>query len=91
MLLSLVINQIEPPYTLIKPSVSIDEFFELTNEDSNAELISGELIMHSPATLKHEDLFDFLHFLLRGLCFSKKNGQNLGFTLYGKTYRGRYI
>ena len=22
-------NQIEPPYTLIKPSVSIDEFFEL--------------------------------------------------------------
>ena len=52
--------RLEPPYIVTKPDVSEEEYFALTNEDTNSELIEGEMIMFSPATARHEDLFRFL-------------------------------
>lgn len=52
--------KLEPPYMVIKPDVSEEEYFALTDEDTNAELIQGEMIMFSPANLRHEKIFRFL-------------------------------
>ncbi len=51
---------IEPPFTIIKPGVSEKEFFEFATEDISCELIEGVLVIHSPASLKHESIFGFL-------------------------------
>ena len=52
--------RLEPPYMVTKPHVSEEEYFALTDEDTNSELIEGELIMFSPATPHHERVFRFL-------------------------------
>ena len=48
-------------YLLMKFNVSEDEFWEVANEDSNFELINGVLIIHSPASTEHEELFGYLN------------------------------
>ncbi|MBI4648303.1 MAG: Uma2 family endonuclease [Bacteroidia bacterium] len=73
-----VINKIEPPYTFIKPSVNIDEYFDICDEDTNAELITGEFIMHSPASFLHEDIFRFIFSLMNIYVSQKKLGKILG-------------
>ena len=45
--------------------LTVDEFYELIDEDSNAELVNGVIIMPSPASLPHEELFMFLAAALR--------------------------
>jgi Uma2 family endonuclease len=57
---------IEPPYLVVKPDMTEDDFYRLADEDSNWEYLDGRIIMHSPASLPHEDLFHFLSFLIRG-------------------------
>ncbi len=58
--------RLDPPYLLRKFGVTEEEFDQITNEDIKAELLDGELIVHSPATLRHDDLCTFLSFLVRG-------------------------
>ena len=36
-------------YTVLKPDVSEEEFWEISNEDTNFELLDGVLYIHSPA------------------------------------------
>ena len=55
---------LEPPFLLIKPGVSEEEFYQLAGEDSDWEYLDGRLVM-SPASDLHEDLFSFLMALLR--------------------------
>ncbi|MHC1591524.1 MAG: hypothetical protein ACXQS8_05520, partial [Candidatus Helarchaeales archaeon] len=55
---------IEPPFLIVKPEVSEKEFFDFATEDISCELIDGQLIIHSPASLQHERIFRFLLFLL---------------------------
>lgn len=55
---------LEPPYLIIKPGVSEEEFYRLAGEDSDWEYLDGRIVMHSPATDPHEDLFRFLLTLL---------------------------
>ena len=57
--------KISPPYLVIRPGISEEEYFEIANEDSNCELFEGEIIMGSPATFNHEDVFSFLNALIR--------------------------
>lgn len=71
-------TEIFPPYLLRKPGVSEEEYFEITDEDSLCELFYGELIMHSPASRKHEELFRFLFTLLTIYSEKKKLGTVLG-------------
>jgi len=57
---------IEPPYLVVKPGLSEDDFYRLAGEDSDWEFLDGRIVMHSPASNRHEDLFLFLAFLFRG-------------------------
>lgn len=52
-------------YLVMKFNVSEKEFWEIANEDSNFELINGVLIIHSPASTEHEDIFGYLNLILR--------------------------
>jgi Uma2 family endonuclease len=56
---------IEPPYLIVKPGISEDEFYRLADEDCDWEYLDGRIVMHSPASNRHEDLFTFLITLLR--------------------------
>lgn len=71
-------RKIEPPYLLRLFGVTEKEFEEITDEDIKAELIDEVMIVHSPATLRHDDVMGFLLFLLRGYAESKGLGKVLG-------------
>ena len=56
---------IDLPYTVSVYGVTQKIFDELIDEDTRAELIDGIMIVHSPATLRHEDAASFLGGLMR--------------------------
>ena len=55
---------VKPPFLLVKPFVSEEEFYRDATEDSDWEYLDGRLVMHSPASNWHEDCFRFLITLL---------------------------
>ncbi len=55
---------IEPPFEIIKPEMTEADFYRLAGEDSDWEFLDGRIVMHSPASNRHEDLFRFLLTLL---------------------------
>jgi Uma2 family endonuclease len=65
---------IDLPYKLRLYGVTEAMFDELVDEDTKAELIDGVMVVHSPASLQHDDLSEFLRSLLR--LYARK--QNLG-------------
>jgi len=70
--------KIEPPYLVIKPNVSEEEYFKMTDEDSHCELFEGEIIMDTPASARHERVFRFLFFIINGYVELKKLGEIIG-------------
>jgi Uma2 family endonuclease len=58
--------------------VSEEMFVELMNEDVKAELIDGVMIVHSPASPRHDDVSGFLRLLMRSYAASKRRGKVLG-------------
>ena len=64
---------LEPPYLVIKPGVTEDEFYRLADEDSDWEYLDGRIVMHSPASYRHEDLFRFLMTLV-SVCLGERGG-----------------
>jgi len=44
--------------------LTVEEFCDLVDEDTNAELVEGIIVMKSPVSEPHEGVFDFLHKLL---------------------------
>jgi Uma2 family endonuclease len=69
-------------YIFMKPDVTESEFWELTNEDSNCELIDGVLIIHSPASEEHESLFRQIISIIQ---------LNLDASREGKVYGSRFV
>ncbi|PYV31235.1 MAG: hypothetical protein DMG09_26175 [Acidobacteria bacterium] len=69
---------LEPPYLIVKPGVDEEEFYRLADEDSDWEYLDGRIIMHSPASKRHEDIFAFLLTLLRALPDERKGATVLG-------------
>ena len=67
------LEDLEPPYLVIRPGFSEEDFYRLAGEDSDGEYLDGRIVMHSPASFRHERLFGFLHFLLTGY-LGKKGG-----------------
>jgi Uma2 family endonuclease len=51
---------IDLPYTIWVYGATEEMFDELTDEDTKAELIDGVMIVHSPASLRHEHISGFL-------------------------------
>lgn len=68
----------EPPYIIRKFGVSEKEYERLTDEDTKADLFDGTLVLHSPASTRHEDLFAFLFSLMRIYAEHKQWGKILG-------------
>ncbi len=52
-------------FLVMKPNVSEEEFWEISNEDSNYELLDGVLYIHSPANTEYEEIFKYLLALLK--------------------------
>jgi Uma2 family endonuclease len=69
---------VEPPYLVQKYGVTEEEFDQFANEDVKAELFDGVLIVHSPATLRHDDLCTFLSALMRVYADNRKLGKVFG-------------
>jgi Uma2 family endonuclease len=53
------------PWILRLHGISEEAFETLTDEDTKAELLDGEMVVHSPASLRHEDVASFLGGLMR--------------------------
>ena len=56
--------KVEPPFLLVKPFVTEEEFYRDGTEDSDWEYLDGRLVMYSPESNWHEDRFGFLLTLL---------------------------
>ncbi|MFX0102545.1 MAG: Uma2 family endonuclease [Candidatus Hodarchaeota archaeon] len=65
-------------YVFLKPDVSEEEFWELANEDSNFELVDGVLMIHSPASKEHEEIFLYLSKILGFFLEETNQGQLFG-------------
>lgn len=59
------LKQLEPPFLLRHYDATPTDYENLTDEDLKCEYVDGELIVHSPATFKHENLTAFVLALLR--------------------------
>jgi Uma2 family endonuclease len=71
-------RSIQLAYPVRIPGVSEEQFEALVDEDTRAELIDGVLVVHSPASLDHDDVSGFLRALQRiyaeGRGLGKVNG-----------------
>jgi Uma2 family endonuclease len=65
--------EVEPPFVLIKPGVSEEEFYRLAGEDTPWEYLDGRLVM-TPASNRHEDQFRFLLTLVSGYLDERGGG-----------------
>lgn len=75
----LIRNIVEtPPYAVVKPDVTAEQFFEMADETTHCELIGGMFIVHSPATVDHERRFGFLFRVTAGYAEEKGLGEVLG-------------
>jgi Uma2 family endonuclease len=72
-------HPVDLPYTLRLYGVTEAMFDKLADdEDMKAELIDGVMIVHSPASPRHDDISGFLRFLMRGYTGAKRLGKALG-------------
>jgi Uma2 family endonuclease len=69
---------LDPPYLIVKPFVTEDDFYREASEDSDWEYLDGRIVMHSPASKRHEDLFRFFLTLLSAFLDERKVGIVLG-------------
>ena len=71
---------VQMPYTIRVPGISSEQFDELVNEDTHAELINGVMVVPSPASLRHDEVAEFL----RGLLSFYLDSKNLGGVVLGR-------
>jgi Uma2 family endonuclease len=69
---------VDLPYTLRIHGVTEEMFDEWADEDTKAELLDGVMIVHSPATLEHDDISGFIRTLMRCYAEATKAGHVLG-------------
>src|SRR5439155_19223831 len=62
------LKTVDLPYTVRLYDVTEEKFDELADEDMKAELFDGVMIVHSPASLEHDDIGGFLRSLTS--CFA---------------------
>lgn len=66
------------PYVIYVQNFDFTKYLEYANEDIDCELLNGVLVIHSPASLKHELIFKFLLNLLDLYCREKRLGLVIG-------------
>jgi Uma2 family endonuclease len=72
------LRTVDLPYTIRIPDVTEKMFDELVDEDTRAELIDGVMIVHSPASMRHDDTSGFWRTLMRMYAARKRLGKVLG-------------
>ena len=72
------LETIDLPYTIRLYGVTEDMFDELADEDTKAELIDGVMIVHSPASIEHDDLSGFIRALMSFYVDARSLGKVLG-------------
>jgi Uma2 family endonuclease len=76
--LKLGLKTVDRAYTVRIPNVSEREFDELVDEGTRAELIDGVMVVHSPASPRHDDVAGFLRSLMRFYAAARRQGKVLG-------------
>ncbi|MEW6250329.1 MAG: Uma2 family endonuclease [Planctomycetota bacterium] len=66
------------PFLLRAYNADPEDFEKITDEDFKCEYLDGELIVHSPASLRHEDVAAFLLTLLRTFVSNRRLGHVFG-------------
>jgi Uma2 family endonuclease len=66
---------IPPPYLLRKYEATEEYYEELADEDLRCELLDGVLVVHSPASIRHEDRLTFLTTLVNVFVASRGLGR----------------
>ncbi len=64
-------------YRIHVPGWTLEEFLRLAPENQRWEFVHGEVIMNSPASLRHQDIVGFLYSLLRLHCEARAQGRVL--------------
>src|SRR6266511_2374159 len=72
------LKTVDLPYMIQFYGVTEAMFDELIDEDTNAELIDGVMIVHSPASTEHDDLSGFIRALMRVYADAMSMGKVLG-------------
>jgi Uma2 family endonuclease len=72
------LQRIPPPYLIRKYEATEDDYEELADEDLRCEYLDGVLIVHSPASVEHEDETVFLTTLLNIFVSSRQLGRVYG-------------
>jgi Uma2 family endonuclease len=72
------LRTVDLPFTVRIPNVTEEMFDELADEDIKAELLDGVMIVHSPATPRHDDVGGFVRTLMRCFASARKIGKVLG-------------
>ena len=72
------LRTVDVPYTIRLYGVTDKMFDEMVDEDTKAELIDGVMIVHSPASLRHDNVAGFLRGLMRFYAAAKGLGLVLG-------------
>lgn len=72
------IETVNLPYTIRFYGVTEEMFDDLVDEDTKAELIDGVMIVHSPASIEHDDISGFLRSLMSFYADAKGLGKVLG-------------
>ena len=72
------IRSIDLPYMIQVYDVTEEMFDELVDEDTKAELIDGVMIVHSPASIEHDDSSGFLRGLMSFFAEARSLGKVLG-------------
>jgi hypothetical protein len=49
---------LEPPFLVIKPFATEEEFYRLAGEDTDWEYLDGRIVMHSPASDRSDPRLD---------------------------------
>jgi Uma2 family endonuclease len=65
-------------YLFQRYGATVEDYERAADEDTRLELCEGMMIMHSPANVRHENIFWFLGALLRGFAARHRLGLVLG-------------
>lgn len=69
---------IDLPYSIRLYGVTEEMFDELVDEDTKAELLDGVMIVHSPASLRHDYIGGFVRGLMSDFADEMDRGDVLG-------------
>ncbi len=76
--LSLGLRTVDLPFMVQLPDVTDEMFDELVDEDTKAELIDGVMFVHSPASMRHDEVGHFFRTLLGCFVRRRKLGSVFG-------------